>query len=746
MPRAAGRAHHSTVTLPAMNRPVRLLSAVLLLAPSLAAAQGGKPAARDTTARDSVAVIPPIEVVGSVRPFAGPQVGSGIPARVTELSGAAIDQWEPRVFSDVLGQLAGFSTYDDLGSGYKLNVSTRGFYASPVVGLPQGVSVFVDGVRQNEPDAAQVNWDLIPMEHVKRVEVLSGNGTLAGRNSLGGAINLVTNRGEGPVGGQLELQGGSYSTFSAEGSVGGRSRGGLDYYVGGGYNREDGWRQVTGAEQFNGFVNVGRLGERGGLRLQAYYADSRAETAGSLPESVYETKPDSNLSAQDYEDLSQLQLALLGYRQAGQGRFSFNTFFRASEAERFNANQPGDPDVFGTGRNRSFGGTVDYRWGGSLGDLPLGVRVGLDGSTNSTRVQLFADSAKFGGDRTQTTLVESPVWDLAGFVGADLTTGRATWSAGARLDYVKAPFYNRLDPARDTTQTFSRLNPRIGVNVDAGRGVSLFGSWGQAMRAPSVIEIACADPEEPCPLPFALGDDPPIDPVVAQTFEFGARWQQGRLDASASVYRTSVKDEIVLFPYDEANEPEGSTIDGYFGNIEKTRREGVEASLAYRLRGGHLLYGNYAYTKATYRVEDIELFSIREEFGGENEIEVGDRLPLVPDHQVKLGARFVLPAGFDAGFDARFIGNQVLRGDEANEEEPLDSYFVTDLRAGWRRGPVEVNAIVNNLFDTQYATFGTFNINQGAPGGPALERFLTPGQVRFFRVAAKWYFGAGDRD
>ena len=168
-------------------------AAVLVLAPALAAQQ------RDTTKVDSTAhELPPIEVVGSIQPAAGPTIGSGIPARVTTLDADQVDAYEPRILSDALKSVAGFSTYDDLGSGYKLNISSRGFYSSPVVGLPQGIAVFLDGVRMNEPEASQVNFDLLPMDHITRIEILSGNGSLLGRNALGGAVNLVTARGNGP--------------------------------------------------------------------------------------------------------------------------------------------------------------------------------------------------------------------------------------------------------------------------------------------------------------------------------------------------------------------------------------------------------------------------------------------------------------------------------------------------------------------------------------------------------------------
>lgn len=715
------------------------------LTAQLAAAQVPDTARKDTTA----VILKPIEVIGTIQPFSGPSVTGSVPARVTILSGAEVDASEPRLLSDVLGLQAGFSTYDDLGSPYKLNVSSRGFYASPVVGLSQGIAVFLDGVRQNEPDAAQVNFDLLPLEHVKRIELLSGNGTLLGRNALGGAVNLVTRSGEGPLAGEVEVMGGTQGARSVEASAGAQTKGGFNWYAGMGYNAEDGWRQVTKAEQSNLFLSLGKSGETSGIRFQGYAAKSWAQPAGSLPQTVFETAPDSNLSANDYEDLFNVQLALLGYKQVGNGRASFNIYNRWHGAERFNANQETDPDVFGKSKNRVTGGTVDYRVGFLAGDHPVGLRVGIDGSTASTEVQLFADSAKFGGGRPRTTFVKSPVWDLAGFVSGDINLGRVTLSAGGRYDYVRAPFRNQLDSERDTTQTFKRFNPRGGIDVNAGDGVSVFGSVGTGFRAPSVIEIACADPEEPCPLPFALGDDPPIKPVTTTTYEVGARYVSGAMLLSASAYRTDVKNDIYLFPFQEADEPEGSTIDGYFGNLDKTRREGVELSARMFFGGNgntHSLFLNYGYTRATFQTA-AEIFSIREDedAGISNEAEPGDRLPLVPAHQVKGGFNLRFENGFRAGADGRYIGPQFLRGDEANDTAPLKGYFTADARVGYELGPWELTLVLSNVFGNERPVFGGFNINQGNPNGPTLERFLTPPQKRQLRAIFTWAFGK-DRD
>jgi iron complex outermembrane receptor protein len=351
------------------------------------------------------------------------------------------------------------------------------------------------------------------------------------------------------------------------------------------------------------------------------------------------------------------------------------------------------------------------------------------------RIRLFAERI----DPGLTTHVESPIRKADAFALGDYVVGPVTLSGGLRYDVVRVPFRNRLNPARDTTSTFHRVSPRGGVSVRVAPGASLYASLGQSFRAPAVIELACADPDEPCPLPFALGDDPPLDPVVATTLEVGGAWERGPLEVSASAYRTNVHDDIYLFPFEDENEPEGSTIDGFFSNIDRTRREGVELASRLTITGGHALYANYAYTRATFQTE-AEIFSIREAEGGENETEPGDRLPLVPDHTATIGGSFVLPAGFELGMDARYTGERWLRGDEANQTSPLSGFWLANARLSYELGQWEIQALVRNLFDREYAAFGTFNINQGA--GDVLERFVTPGHPRTIQIILKRGFGA----
>lgn len=694
----------------------------------------------DSIARDtsSVTTLETIEVTSSIAPTAGPVIGSGIPARISTVTGDAIDAWEPRLLADALATQPGISLYDDLGSPFKLNLSTRGFSAGPVVGLPPGISVFLDGVRQNEPDAAEVNFDLLPMEHVQRVELLSGSGSLLGPNSLGGAVNLITRRGNGPLDAEVEVSGGSYGSYSAEASVGGLTGGEWDYYVAGGYENEDGWRQATGAENLNAFVNLGRRGPQRGISFQAFGAESRAETAGSLPESIFETSPRTNFTTGDFEDLNQLQASVSGYTSLGKSRGAFTAYARRTRAERFNVNQAPDNNVRSFTANGTLGGNLDWRWTTPRHNGSFSLRLGADGASNSVHIQLIEENFADPADQALNTDVRSPSYDLAGYALADLRLDNVTFSGGFRYDYIHIPFENVLDPTADTTNSFSRLSPRGGVALELGAGASIYGSVGQSFRAPAVLELACADETAACPLPFALGDDPPLDPVVATTVEVGGQVVRGPAILNASVYRTNVRDDISFI------QSETAVFQGFFDNVGTTRREGVEVALQVIPTGQLSFYANYAYTRATFRTA-AEIFSIRADddfvgapLAGQNNVQPGDRLPQVPDHQIKFGGLVSLPVGLQFGADLRYIGRQWLRGDEANEISRLKGYVVTNLRAGFSRANWELSAVMANAFDNQAATFGTFNENRRTG---ALERFLTPMNARSFKLVLRRAFG-----
>ena len=328
-------------------------------------------------------------------------------------------------------------------------------------------------------------------------------------------------------------------------------------------------------------------------------------------------------------------------------------------------------------------------------------------------VRLFTEQpGASADDDSLTTSVRSPSWDVAGYGIGDVRLGKLSLREvrGTTTYACRLPSGSTTSA---TTNTFRRREPARGRECRRRRwrdGVRLV---GQSFRAPAILELGCADAEASCPLPFALGDDPPLKPVRATTYEVGARWARGVAQLDASLYRTEVRDEIVFIASEEA------LLSGYFTNIARTRRAGAELSARVALHDDRVVgYANYGFTHATFQ-SAAEIFSIRADAGfaasplaGPNDVEAGDRIPLTPEHQVKGGALVRLPRGVELGADVRWIGRQWLRGDEANETRPLDAYVVGSGRLAVERREWEVALLATNLFDSHAATFGTFNENR----------------------------------
>ena len=130
------------------------------------------------------------------------------------------------------------------GNPLQSDLYYRGYAASPLLGLPMGLTVYQDGVRLNEPLGDAVNWDLIPSRAVARMSLLGGSNPLYGLNTLGGSIVLNMKNGFDHTGHAVALEGGSHGRFI--GSLeSGANNGSVAYYVNANRLREDGWRDMS---------------------------------------------------------------------------------------------------------------------------------------------------------------------------------------------------------------------------------------------------------------------------------------------------------------------------------------------------------------------------------------------------------------------------------------------------------------------------------------------------------------------
>jgi outer membrane receptor protein involved in Fe transport len=706
----------------AIRNPQWLAGALLLaLLPRPASAQQPDSTPKDTT------TLAPVVVTGTRLPSVH-EVVRGLTGRTATLTSSDLDERGVRSLADALEELPGVTTSDALGAPAQLDVALRGFQVSPTIGLPQGVTVYVDGVRMNESDANEVNFDLLPLEDVERVEVMYGPSVLLGRNSLGAAVNLVTRRGSAPGAREVEVSGGSYGRYEAKLQAGDR-HGNWDYYIGARYEHETGWRQATTSRIGTLFGKLGVIAGGWNATLSYSGADNKIFQAGSLPDNIVDSRPDSNFTGGDYFAPTSHLVTLNAQRRVGGAQLAVNVFGRSLNTDQFNVNAS-PPDSRQRNHERIGGGAVQLTGSLAFAGRPLRWFGGMDGTYSHTVVGLYAVPPS--GADSLTDSVRANEVDVGVFAGAswELTPSFAATVVG-RFDYIRLPYEDLLDPTQNGLTLYHRVSPRVGVSWTGLRNQEVYASWSRGFRPAALVEIACSDPIAACPLPFALGPDPALRPVVATTYELG--WQLRRtatgLSASADVYRTDVRDDIFFVA------PTATT--GYFQNIAATRRAGVETAVRWASRAGVQLYANYGYTAATF--ETTAVLSTGRSPGNET-VTPGDRLPMVPAHRVNAGAS--LPLFKDVlrlRVDGRYIGTQYLRGDEENVEARLPDYALGDASLEATVGRYAVRVMVPNVLDRRYVTFGTFAENPTVTGAP-VQRFLTPGQPRHLLVSVSGDF------
>ena len=689
-------------------RPVPTLAVLLLLVPA-AAAQEPAPAAR----------LPEVRVTAPAP--AGSLLDLTTPGRVDRLGEEEMRGARPSALPDVLERLPGVTLQNEQGSRFQPNLSLRGFGVSSVTGLPQGFSVFLDGVRLNEPTVEEVNFDLIPLEDVERIEVIRGPSVLFGRNTLGGAINLVTRRGRETREIVPEAAAGSFGRRDLRLRLGGAARP-LDWALSLTDSRDDGYRDFTGGRTSRAFAKVGL--DLGGtdLTLSYQYANNRIGQAGSLPEGEARRHPRHNFSPDFFAP--ELHMATLNgeHRLDERLTLAVNAFVRALDAEQFNKNLIA-PDSRLVTRTLSTGGTLQATHDGALAGRRNVLVGGVEYARHDVRSRTFEEPP--GGRTLDADLGDTQ--DALGVYAQDaLTVARDLLVPGSTLvvtvagrwDSLRHDIADRLAGASGGVHGYDRFNPRAGVTFAPSARLRVYASYAEGFRAPAFLELTCAGPGAVCPgLQVGVAPDPPLNAVTARSYEVGTQARPlAWLDVDLAGFRTDVSDDIFSVA------PSGTT-GVFFQNVGRTRREGVELALRVRPLEGVETFVNYAFTRATFQ-DRVELATPLAP--GAQTVRPGDSLALVPRHRWNAGVVYRPWPWLALSLDARWVGSQVLRGDEANRHDPLPAYWVTNVGATLRLRAVEAFVSVNNALDERYATFGTFAVN-GREAGQPVQRFLSPG-------------------
>ena len=709
-----------------------------------------------------------------------------------EISGAAdVSEFFKR-------RLSGVHVNENQGNPFQPDINYRGYTASPLLGTPEGISVYVDGVRQNQPFGDIVAWDLIPKLAISEFALIPGSNPVFGLNTLGGAVSIQTKDGRSQPGTSVQITGGSFGRRAGEFEHGGANRHGWNWYVAGNLYREDGWRQFSPSEVRQAFGKLGWTGGKTSVALSFGYADNWLTGNGlqdfrflrpayssvyTIPDITWNHSPSVNLSlrhdatsrltlsgnvyfryiradttngnlnsasfAESLYDLSPADIAALkaagytGFPQAGNASTEPFPYLRCvAQGLQF-----AEPIASCTGiltntfaKQNNYGLSGQASWLVSHNHVTLGSawdhsslgyqQAARFGYLNADRLTITSIQALADGTTTQNGIPVDTRADLRGLIGTFGIYATDTLTVGKSLAFTLSGRFNRtpidnLDRlpaalaagARGSLNghyRFHRFNPAVGLTYSPGRLANLYFSYSEASRAPTAIELGCADPNKPCNLPNALVSDPTLQQVVTRTLEAGVRgsWENN-LHWSAGWFRGENRNDLLFV----ASEQTGF---GYFTNFGQTRRQGAEVSVHGKIRL-LTLSGNYTFLDATYQSpQTVNAASNSSSDGGAGlngnaTIQPGNHIPLIPKNIFKASAEYQAASKLLLDVDFIAVGRSYARGNENNLDKPDGVYYlgpgispgygVMNFGAHYQiRKSLQLFVQIDNLLDHHYYT------------------------------------------
>ena len=260
----------------------RTLAAILVLLPAMAAAQ----TASDAAPAPAI-TLPAVEVIAP-----SPLPGAGIdrdkmPGTARSLGAEDFARTASPYVTDTLFQrIPDISLSDPNGNSAVQELSYRGFAASPLQGTPQGLAVYMSGIRLNEAFGDTVNWDLIPTNAIDRADVWTNN-PVFGLNALGGAVSLQMKNGFTFDGFEAEMQGGSFGRRSGAAEYG-VQLGDYSGYLAAQTVHDSGWRFKSPTNLARVFGDIGWRSAGSELHLIAMAASTSVGASAATPVQLLE--------------------------------------------------------------------------------------------------------------------------------------------------------------------------------------------------------------------------------------------------------------------------------------------------------------------------------------------------------------------------------------------------------------------------------------------------------------------------
>ncbi len=731
-----------------------------------------------------------------------------IPGSVQVIRSKDVEQQSGVSHADYLiNNAQGFSITEVGGNPWQPDVQFRGYSAGSIMGNPIGLSIYVDGVRENQPFSDVMLWDTVPMWAISGTQVVAGSNPIYGLNTLGGAIAFQTKNGKLFNKGRISATSGSWDRASGLLEYGGvLEDSNIDYYMGYQHSSENGWRDYSPSHLNQAFAKIGKDFANGRLELSYTGAHNNLTGNGLAPKyflgadnSGVNTVPDLtenrfnkfNLGLTQYIDETTMFSANAYYVQSNRytlngdaemsydaddatytpGSGSVDYFVTYGDLETSPGGAEGEVNLTKTKQDK-YGISGQFTFSEDLFGKPNHLVIGAQAETSLISFNQFAvegqtilssrviDFDKTAA-RTETTNLSGRTKTF-GLYGVDTISLTDQWhfTGGARWNYTEVDNSDRLngDSATNTLtakQSWSRINPTIGLTYKPSENYSTYISYSESNRAPTSIELGCSNPNAACLLPTQMADDPPLDDVVSKTYEVGARGKLSNdIQWNAAIYHAMNHDDLQFVSKNAVNGL------GYFDNIGRTQRDGLDFGisgdrlpltfLSEETQNKLSWNASYGLTHATYdsdltltspanssavtsdtsysEIDDDDDFyseavgqlatdsstvALGDELAVKNDvinIKKGDQLANLPMHRIKLRLNYEITSKFRIGTSAVGFSKAYAMGNENqkhNGDGEVPGYVLMNLDATYipaKDWTVAFKAI--NILDKNYYTGG----------------------------------------
>lgn len=590
-------------------------------------------------------------------------------ASVTVISREEIRSSGARTLPDVLKYQAGLNVMPLYGSiGADTSIDMRGFGE----GASSRTLVLLNGQRLNSLDSINVDWGLVPLDSIERVEILNGSGSvLYGDNAVGGVINIVTARRPDGVHAVV----GAGSRNSRQLSAGFSSRfDAVDVNLSLDRQDTDGWRNNNEQKRENVGGRLGVGFDKGEVFVDLGWSNLDFGLPGSLTKSQFRSNPRQAETSDSYSRRNNAFLRPgLEFQITDALKFAAEIGYSDSESTVYTSNYCVWDTCFEVRSTDVLSFTPRFQWKHGLGSLSSRTTIGVDYYDG----RLTADkSGSDHGPVSKSVRIDQSSRALYLQNQTDLTSA-LVFTAGARYQKIdqSASDSSGLRLSNDHDRTIGEL----GLSYRLSAATRVFARAGTTFRNPNLDELTT----------FSGFVSRPVRPERGTFLDVGVDVSGPSYSLKAAIYDLEMKDEIAW---------NGATFENE--NLSRTRHRGIEVSGRYRIDPQWQLVGGIDLQRAEFR----------------EGVDNGKKIPLVPAVKIDAGVSFRPMPAVALSLMANHVGERYFGGDTANSGEKLASYTVADFVASWQHSDWTVRARVLNLTDRKYSPFGYYGSYYPADG------------------------------